>query len=221
MAVFRINKTKNYTVMSNYHLRDKKLSLKTKGLLSMMLSLPDDWIYSVNGLVGMCKEGKKAIQSTLKELEDNCYLIREKTHDEKGRINYQYDIYETPQYPKGFTDKGCTDNKSLLNTNIQSNNNKDKIDKTIHHSLTLELVRKGFIKDTDINLTNYDNIFTELLKEYNYTQIITVINYIIRHYKLNNKLDEYGKVIENQYSYFKHSIYNNLELINQDIDLEY
>ena len=221
MAVFRINKTKNYTVMSNYHLRDKSLSLKTKGLLSMMLSLPDDWIYSVNGLVGMCKEGKKAIQSTLKELEDNCYLIREKIQDKKGRINYRYDIYETSQYPKGFTDKGCADNEPLINTNIQNNNHKDKTDKPIYSSLTLELVRKGFIKDNDIYLTDYNNLFAELLKEYSYKQIITVVNYIIRHYKLNNKLDEYGKIIENQYNYFKHSIYNNLELINQDIDLGY
>ena len=78
MAVFRINKTKNYTVMSNYHFRDKNLSLKTKGMLPLMLSLPDNWIYSINGLITICKEGKKAIQSSIKELEDNNYLIRTK-----------------------------------------------------------------------------------------------------------------------------------------------
>ena len=82
-------------------------------------------------------------------------------------------------------------------------------------------MRKGFVKDNDIYLTDYDNLFNELLKEYSYKQIITVVNYIIKHYELTDKLDEYGKIIENQYSYFKHSIYNNLELINQDINLGY
>ena len=70
MAVIRVNKSKNYTVMSNYHFKDKNMSLKAKGLLSMMMSLPDNWNYSVEGLVTICKESKTSIQSTLKELED-------------------------------------------------------------------------------------------------------------------------------------------------------
>ena len=69
MAVFRVNKNKNYTVMSNYHLRDKNLSLKAKGLLSLMLSLPEDWDYTVRGLSAINKESLGAIQSALKELE--------------------------------------------------------------------------------------------------------------------------------------------------------
>ena len=84
--IFRINKTKNYTVMSNYHLQDKNLSLKAKGLHSYMLSLPDNWNYSVQGLVSISKEGVKAINSILKELKENYYLKRERKQ-ESNSIN--------------------------------------------------------------------------------------------------------------------------------------
>ena len=70
MAIIRVEKQKNYTVMSNHHLQDGNLSLKAKGLLSMMLSLPEDWVYSVEGLVSLCKEGRDAVRSALAELED-------------------------------------------------------------------------------------------------------------------------------------------------------
>lgn len=126
MSVFRVNKNKNYTVLSNYHFRDKSLSLKAKGLLSQMLSLPDDWDYSVEGLVSINKESKTAIQSTLKELEECHYLKRTKTHDDKGRIDYIYDIYETPWTENPYTvnlctETPCTENMPQLNTKEQSN----------------------------------------------------------------------------------------------------
>ena len=73
MAVIRISKTKGFTVMSNYHLRDKNLTLKAKGLLSMMLSLPDGWHYSVRGLASICKEGVSSISATIRELDDCGY----------------------------------------------------------------------------------------------------------------------------------------------------
>lgn len=100
MSVIRINKTKNYTVMSNYHLREKEMSLKAKGLLSLMLSLPDDWDYSIRGLVAICKENEGAIKSTLKELKKFGYLKITKLMPDKsktGRIEYVYDIYEKPK----------------------------------------------------------------------------------------------------------------------------
>ena len=81
MAVFRVNKNKNYTVMSNYHFKDKKLSLKAKGLLSQMLSLPDDWDYTVAGLCAINKESVGAMNSALKELENNGYLKRTKVQN--------------------------------------------------------------------------------------------------------------------------------------------
>ena len=100
MAVFRVERTRDYTVMSNYHLRDESLTLKSKGLLSMMLSLPDDWNYTTRGLAKICKEGVDAIGSALKELETSGYIIRHQLRDRRGRISdTEYVIYEKPQKP--------------------------------------------------------------------------------------------------------------------------
>lgn len=100
MSVFRINKTKDYTIMSNSHLKEKEMSLKGKGLLSVMLSLPDSWDYSINGLVAISKENQTAIENTLKELKAFGYLRVDKIMPDKsksGRIEYVYNIFETPQ----------------------------------------------------------------------------------------------------------------------------
>ena len=118
MAVIRVNKNKNYTIMSNYHFKDRNMSLKAKGLLSMMLSLPDNWNYSVEGLVAICKESKTVIQSTLKELEDLKYLKRTRVQNSKGQFEYIYDIYEKPQ-----TENPYMDNMPLLNTKELNTNN--------------------------------------------------------------------------------------------------
>lgn len=100
MSVMRINKSKNYTVMSNHHLRNKELSLKAKGLLSVMLSLPDNWDYSVKGLCSICKENETAIKSALSELKDNGYVLVTKLMPDKdakrSKIEYVYDIFEQP-----------------------------------------------------------------------------------------------------------------------------
>ena len=106
--VFRINKTKNYTVMSNYHLQDKNISYKAKGLLSFILSLPDNWELNVKGLVTVSKEGIKAINAILKKLELNNYLTRERKQKSNGRFFYEYNIFEIPYTQKGLTDKGYT-----------------------------------------------------------------------------------------------------------------
>ena len=87
MAVFRIERTRDYTVMSNHHLRDKALSLKSKGLLSMMLSLPEDWNYTTRGLAKICKEGVDAIGGALRELESAGYIVRHQLRDRQGRIS--------------------------------------------------------------------------------------------------------------------------------------
>ena len=97
MAVFRIEKTRDYTVMPNHHLRNAGLSLKSKGLLSMMLSLPEDWNYATRGLAKICKEGTDSIGSALKELERAGYIVRNRLRDSKGKIvDLEYVIYETP-----------------------------------------------------------------------------------------------------------------------------
>ena len=98
MAVFRIERTKDYTVMSNHHLRNRTLSLKAKGLLSMMLSLPDDWNYTTRGLAKICKEGVDAIGGALRELETAGYIVRHQLRGQHGRIcDTEYVIYEQPQ----------------------------------------------------------------------------------------------------------------------------
>ena len=108
MAVFRIEKTRDYTVMSNHHLRDTDLSLKSKGLLSMMLSLPEDWNYTTRGLAKICKEGTDSIGSALKELERAGYIVRNRLRDSKGKIvDVEYVIYETPHPPE--PDGPCED----------------------------------------------------------------------------------------------------------------
>lgn len=97
MAVIRISKTKGFTVMSNYHLRDKNLSLKAKGLLSLMLSLPDGWHYTVRGLSSICKEGVDSISSGIREL-DKCGYVRRHQANINGKFQeIEYIIYETPQ----------------------------------------------------------------------------------------------------------------------------
>ena len=100
MSKIRVNKNQNYTVMSNYHLREKDMSLKAKGLLSVMLSLPDNWDYSINGLCSICKENETAIKSALEELKQFGYLNVTKlmpNETNTGRIEYLYDIYEEPR----------------------------------------------------------------------------------------------------------------------------
>lgn len=218
--VFRINKTKNYTVMSNYHLQNKNLSYKAKGLLSCMLSLPDDWNYSVRGLASISKEGIKAINSILKELEENYYLKRERKQENNGRFYYEYNIYETPYTQKGITDKGATLNGTQINTNIINNNNKDKIDKAFN-PITNELIKRNFIEEYDLELYKYDDLFIELLNEYEYKDVIKVCNYIIGKWKDNKGFDEDNNKIDNKFSYFKSAMINNLIKINQEIDFDW
>lgn len=99
MAVIRVNKTQNYTVMSNKHLQEKTLSLKAKGLLSLMLALPDDWDYSIAGLCKICRENETAIKGALNELREAGYVKVTKkfpNQTDSGRIEYIYDIFECP-----------------------------------------------------------------------------------------------------------------------------
>lgn len=125
--VFRINKTENYTVMGNYHLREKDMSLKAKGLMSIMLSLPKDWDYSINGLANLSKDGKDSVMSALNELENFGYLIRTKNINEKGQFDgYNYDIYEKPNTDKPCAENPNTDNQTQLNTIIINNKNNNK-----------------------------------------------------------------------------------------------
>ena len=100
MAVFRIDKTRDYTVMSNHHLRNTELSLKAKGLLSLMLSLPDNWDYTTKGLAHICKDGVDSICAAVRELEEHGYVIRERVRGANGQLgSIEYTILEQPAEP--------------------------------------------------------------------------------------------------------------------------
>jgi len=105
MSVFKIEKSKDYTIISNYHLRDRNLSYKAKGLLSFMLSLPDDWDYSLAGLCSISKESRDGIRAILNELKEHHYLEIEKVRGEKGYFEYNYLIYEKPHFIELENDK--------------------------------------------------------------------------------------------------------------------
>ena len=120
MAVFRVEKNHNYTVMSNYHLRDTGLTLKAIGLLSKMLSLTDEWDYTTRGLAAICKEGVDAIGAALKELEVRGYLVRRQIRDSKGRItDTEYTIYESPHPPLPDTASPDTENPDMVNPDTE------------------------------------------------------------------------------------------------------
>ena len=97
MPVIRTEKTENFTIMANHHLRDMSLSLKARGLLSLMLSLPDDWDYSARGLACLCRDGVSSINSALKELEQAGYVARSLRRNSRGKIvDTEYTVYEVP-----------------------------------------------------------------------------------------------------------------------------
>ena len=225
MSVFKIEKNKNYTIMGNFHLRDKNLSYKAKGLLSFMLSLPDDWDYSMRGLESLSKESIKAIRNILQELEDNKYLVRVRKQDEFGKFYYDYSIYEipfdsNPYYQKGYVVKGNAGNGTQINTNlINTNNKEDKIDKTKSNNfLTGELLLLKYINEDDNKLCLYDELFQELLKYHSYHKLMIIIHYIVPRVVKRNFEDEDGNITKNKYGYFKTSIESNIHKLNNPIE---
>ena len=121
MAVYRVNKTKGFTVMANYHLQDITISLKAVGLLTKMLSFPDGWKFSTEGLAAICKEGPDAIQSALKELEQHGYLARHRQRDEKGRMACTvFEIYEKPQTASPHGNNPHRENPDMDNPPVEN-----------------------------------------------------------------------------------------------------
>ena len=199
MAVFRIERTRDYTVMSNHHLRNANLSLKAKGLLSMMLSLPEDWNYTTRGLAKICKEGVDAIGAALRELEAAGYIVRHKLRDSQGRISdTEYVIYEQPQ-PKNpdtpqpdmaspdtenpyldnpDTEAPDTDNPAQLNTK-KSNTQKSNTDLSSTHSFFLPAadgMTDGFEKKAEIReQIEYDI----LCQQYNRMQLDELVEIML------------------------------------------
>ena len=175
MSVFRVEKNKEYTVMAKYHLKEKEMSLKAKGLLSLMLSLPDDWDYTIEGLISICKESETAIKSILSELKEFGYLEIKKIQNEKGQFEYQYNIYEKPEGKKPevenppvdnpAVDKPEVENQGQLNTNILSTNKLNNKDNNIKHKYGED--KNVLLKDDEIEklkseYTNWNDLITYL-----------------------------------------------------------
>lgn len=119
MAIMRINKTTDYTVMSNYHFREKGMSLKAKGLLSLMLSLPEDWDFTVKGLANLNKDGVDGVRAALEELKAFGYLKVTRERNEKGQVSGTvYDIYEKPTQEKPVLEEP-KEEKPILEKPIQ------------------------------------------------------------------------------------------------------
>ena len=169
MAVIRVHKNKNYTVMSNYHFREKEMTLKAKGLLSLILSLPEDWDYSISGLVAICVEKESAIVTALKELKKFGYLYIEKrlpNETESGRIEYTYHIYEKPQNiqnkEKQAAEKQGVENQGLVFQGLEnqgqlSTDNKVPNNKILNNKNT---------KDNKKESKNKNNSFDSLIENY-------------------------------------------------------
>ena len=116
MPVFRVERTRDYTVMSSYHLRDKRLTLKAKGLLSQMLSLPEDWDYTLSGLSHINRESKDAIRSAVNELERAGYIHRRQTTDAGGKFSTnEYVIHKHPDQPEPLLEKPLSENPTTEN----------------------------------------------------------------------------------------------------------
>lgn len=174
MAVIRVEKNRNFTTMSNYHLRDKNLSLKAKGLLSQILSLPDNWDYSVRGLASICLEGKDCIVTTLKELENKGYLVRKQLRDANGRLGgVEYIIYETPPEPcKGSP---CTEKPDAVKqdtgnpdteTPPQLNTNKTKTKETKDREKKEHRHRYGVYENVLLSDEDFEKLMTEFPGDY-------------------------------------------------------
>lgn len=142
--VVRINKTRDYTVMSNHHFKDKRLSLKAKGLLSQMLSLPDNWDYTVAGLCAINKENETAITSALDELKRYGYLVVTKlmpNETDTGRIGYAYDIYEQP------LEKQDLENQPLEIQDLENHGQLNKEESKTKEVKTKKLNTKDIIRE--------------------------------------------------------------------------
>ena len=167
MAVFRVERTKGFTVMSNYHLNDKTISLKAKGLLSQMLSLPDSWDFTLRGLASINKESLDAIRTAVLELEKHGYITRRQLRNSSGKLaKIEYTIYEQPQQPSPLSPrlgnpntapsphlgKPCLENPNTVNPNTekpntdiptQLNTKQQNTEKSIYPSINLSGFWKG------------------------------------------------------------------------------
>lgn len=170
MAVFRVKKTRDFTVMSNHHLRNKELSLKAKGLLSVMLSLPDEWDYSLKGLANISKEKIDAIRTGIKELEKAGYVERHQIRNDKGQIeDVEYIIHEQPIMVEPILENPMLD-KPFQENPIQLN-----INKSITEELNTDVNKYPSINheaQEDRLIERYNKINLQIKEQINYDELI-------------------------------------------------
>ena len=166
MAVIRVHKTKDYTVMSNTHFREKGMTLKAKGLLSLMFSLPDDWDYSIAGLTTLSKDGKDGVMSALNELERFGYLKRTRLADEKGKFaGYDYDIFEQPLSSEPYSENPNTDKPNTGKPNTE--NPAQYITNQLNNKkLSTDLIKEEKKERKKGSLT-YDEIIADMVENEN------------------------------------------------------
>jgi hypothetical protein len=214
MSVIRVHKNANYTVMSNYHFKEREMSLKAKGLLSLMLSLPDDWNYSISGLVTLSKDGKDSVMAALSELEKFGYLLRIKKQNSKGQFSgVEYNIYEEPQrdFPDAAKQKAAkqkevkqhAENQQLLNTNKLNNNNinntnelsTDKEQAAVNLSIYKEIL--SHIKDIELKalLLDYIQMRIDIDAPISQRGLSMLINRLARLSNFDNKIQK--EMLEN------------------------
>lgn len=179
MATHRIHKTKDFTVMSNVHLRDMNLSLKAKGLLSIMLSLPENWDYSTNGLIAIVKDGEATVRTSMKELEANGYLNREAMRGKNGRIiDWVYHIYEVPQMSSNKPEKPHVENQHVESPHVGNQGQLNTYKSNTKESITEEWKKESasaddpFIEETKDGkkrvkrAANFDTLLDECAGNY-------------------------------------------------------
>ena len=196
MAVFRVEKTRDFTVMSNHHLRNNNMSLRAKGLLSLMLSLPEDWDYTLKGLARISTEGIDAIRTVIRELEDLGYLERHRKRNEKGQLKEaEYIIHERPiEIPEH--DMECTSEPPVFDSSVS--------DKPMSEIPILDEPVSEGTTQLNTNILNTKELNTDVSK---YPSINNADNRE-RLGKLNAKrwMDRYNE---------------NKELVKENIDFEY
>lgn len=181
--VFRVKKTKDYTVMSNHHLKNKKLSLKAKGLLSLMLSLPENWNYNIKGLTVLNKDGRDSIISALKELEKEKYIFRHRIRNQKGQLTItEYLISEIPMTEIPIQEKPIQDNPTLDNpiqekpmqeNTTLSNTYQSKTKKSNTNGIKYQSIHQSFNSDTGQNdVENFECVIENVKFQIGYENFI-------------------------------------------------
>lgn len=168
MAVFRVHKNENYTVLSNYHFKERGMSLKAKGLLSLMLSLPENWDYSAAGLVTLSKDGKDSVNAALKELEKFGYLRRTQAIDASGKFSgYNYEIFEQPtelKMEKPTTEKPFAENPSTGKPTTENPTQLNKKELKTKKSNTKKLITEEEVEERKKkSASSYDAVVNDLI----------------------------------------------------------